>query len=229
MNNQSLFVKIVIWLMIFLMSVGFAALVIAPFVQQSSLFGGNGTGRGATEKLVKEARADIRKDRCTDTKPPIEGKRLARCKEAFQSLAASYTTLSRPEQDGAEPPRDAKRNFDRAGDAWRALYELDKDDEDSAVRYADYLSQAGKSQQSLDLWTKLVNENPRNEDYLLRQASVYTQLQQLDKAIASYQLFKKLFPESGQLEQIDEEIKKLREQKQQQAAGGGANAPISVS
>jgi tetratricopeptide (TPR) repeat protein len=229
MQNQSLFVKIVIWLMIFLMSVGFAALVIAPFVQTSSLFGGSGSGHDATKELVKEARADIKKDDCTDTKPPIEGKRLDRCKAAFQSLASSYTTLTRPEEDGGEVPRDAKRNFDRAGDAWRSLYELDKDDEDSAVRYADYLSQAGKSQQSLDLWTKLVNEHPKNEDYLLRQAGVYTQLQQLDKAIATYQLFKKQFPESGQIEQIDEEIKNLQEQKKQQAAGGGQNAPISVN
>jgi tetratricopeptide (TPR) repeat protein len=228
MHNQSPFVKIVIWLMIFLMSIGFAALVISPFVQQSSLFGGSGSGRDATKELVKEARADIKKDDCTDTKPAITGKRLDRCKDAYQRLASSYTTLASPDPDTpTEQPRDAKRNIERAGDAWRALYELDTKDEESASRYAGYLRDTGKSQQSLDLWTKLVNEHPKNEDYMLQQAGAYTQLQQLDKAIATYQLFMKRFPESGQIDQIKEEIKSLKDQQKQQAEGGG-QSPISV-
>jgi len=227
--HQSLFVKIVIWFMVFLMSAGFVALVIAPFASNSSLFGGDGSGREATLELVDEARADIRKDDCADEKREPKGKRLERCKEAFRELASSYQTLATPAPDATEPPRDAKRNIERAGDAWRALYELDPKDEDSAQRYAGYLRDTGKTKQALDIFTALAKENPKNEDYLLQQAGAYTQLQQFDQAIATYRLFLKRFPESGQVDQIKEEIKNLEEQKAQQAAGGGATQPITVS
>jgi tetratricopeptide (TPR) repeat protein len=227
MNNQSLFVKIVIWFMVFLMSAGFVALVIAPFATNLSIFGGNDGGRGATRELVDEARADIRKDDCTDTKDKPTGARLDRCKEAYQALASSYTTLATPEEGATEAPRDAKRNMDRAFDAWKALYELDPKDDESAVRYANSLRENGKTQQSLEIFQRLVKEHPQNEDYLLAQAGSYEALGDTTEAIRTYRLFIKRFPESGQIEQIEEQIKALQEQAKQQAAGGGQQ-PITV-
>jgi tetratricopeptide (TPR) repeat protein len=227
MNNQSTFVKIVIWFMVFLMSAGFAALVIAPFAQNLSVFGGDDGGRGATRELVDEARADIRKDNCADEKKKPTGKRLDRCKEAYQNLASSYTTLATPAEGDTAAPRDSKRNLERAHDAWKALYELDPADDESAVRYANSLRESGKTQQSLEIFQKLVKENPKNEDYLLAQAGSYEAIGNTDEAIATYRLFIKRFPESGQIEQIKEQIKNLQEQAKQQAAGGGQQ-PITV-
>lgn len=225
MPNQSLFVKIVIWFMVFLMSIGFVGLVIAPFVGNSALFGGDPSGRDATREQLEEARADVRKDDCTDEKKPPKGERLERCKDALERLGASYRSLATPTETDTEAPRDSRRNLERAGDAWQALYELDPDDEDSATLYASYLRDSGKAQQSLDIWQKLVKENPQNEDYLLQLAGTHQALGDIDQTIATYRLFIRRFPDSGQVEQIREEIKNLQEQQEQQAAGGGAIGP----
>ncbi|MCW2928399.1 MAG: Tetratricopeptide repeat [Thermoleophilia bacterium] len=223
MQNQSLFVKVTIWFMIFLMSAGFVALVIAPFAGSFSLFG-DSSGRGATQELVDESRAEVRKDDCTDTKPAITGARLKRCKSSLRSLAAAYGTLSQPQEGDTEAPRNAKRNLERAGDAYRQLYELDPADDENAATYAAYLRDSGKAEQSLEIFTTLVKRNPQNEDYLLAQASAYQAANKLDEAIATLRAFLKKFPESGQVEAIKEQIKTLQEQKDQAAAGGGIGA-----
>jgi tetratricopeptide (TPR) repeat protein len=227
MNNQSLFVKIVIWLMVFLMSVGFAALVISPFAG-GSLFGGS-SGREATEELVDEARADVKKHDCADEDAKLTGKQLAACKDALQQLAAAYTTLAQPDEGATELPRDYQRNIDRAGDAYKRLYEIDKSDEDGTALYAGFLRDSGKTQESVDLWTVLVKQHPKNEDYLLNQAGGQQQLGDLDQAIATLQTYVKRFPDSGQIGTIKDEIKALRKQKQEQAAGGGTTPAITTS
>ncbi|MCW2920842.1 MAG: hypothetical protein JWL76_716 [Thermoleophilia bacterium] len=230
MQQNSLFVKIVIWSMVFLMSVGFIALVIAPFVGSTNLFGGD--ARSATEEQLDEAKADIKQDKCADEQAKYTDAALKRCKEALQTVASAYTTLAQPEEGATELPRDGQRNIDRAGDAFRRLYEIDKADDENAALYAGFLRDSGKSQQALDLWTQLVKEHPDDEDYLLQQAGAYTQTQQLDKAIATLRLYVKKFPDSGQIESIKEQIKSLQDQQEQQAAGAGAGAaggaPISI-
>lgn len=230
MQNNSIFVKIVIWSMVFLMSIGFIGLVIAPFVGNTNLFGGD--PRSATEEQLEAAQADIKKDDCADEDQKFSGAKLERCKEALQTVASAYTTLAQPEETATELPRDAQRNMDRAGAAFKRLYEIDPADEENAALYAGYLRDTGKSQQALDMWTKLVKDHPNDEDYLLQQAGGYTQTQQLDKAIATLRLYVKKFPDSGQVESIKEEIRSLQEQQEQQAAGGGiggaAGAPITV-
>lgn len=223
MSNQSPFVKFVIWLMIFLMSVGFAALVITPFLSGSSLFG-DGTGRSATEKLVEEAQVKVEKHDCSTA--PKKGEKVApakmkACQDALEQLASAYTTLSQPDPDQTEPPRDSKRNIARAGEAWKALYLLDATNNENMARYAGHLRDAGDSQKSLDLWTVLVRRAPKNEDYLLQQAAAYNQLGKTDEAIATLRAYIKRFPDSGQVEQIKSDIKALQDYKKQQAAGGG--------
>lgn len=230
MQNQSLFVKIVIWSMIFLMSIGFVGLVIAPFVGSGTFFGGDGSS--ATQDQLDEAQADVKKDDCADEDAKPTGAKLERCKEALQTVASAYMTLAQPEEGATEMPRDSQRNVKRAGAAFKRLYEIDTKDDDNAALYAGYLRDTGKSEQALDIWTKLVKENPDDEDYLLQQAGAYSQTQQLDKAIATLRAFIRKFPDSGQIEGIKEEIKNLQEQQKQQAAGGGApgagGAPISI-
>jgi tetratricopeptide (TPR) repeat protein len=235
MSNNSLFVKITIWFMIFLMSVGFAALVIAPFAG-TSLFGGGG-GREATEELVAEARADIKKDNCADEDAKLSGAQLERCKEALKQLASAYTTLARPEEvatadEQPEMPRDAQRNIDRAGAAFKRLYVIDKSDQDSAALYGGFLRQVGDTEEALAVWNALVKAHPRNEDYLLNKAGAHQQLQQFDEAIRTLRLYLKRFPDAGQAESVQEEIKNIQEQQKQQAEGGAAgagNLPISIN
>jgi tetratricopeptide (TPR) repeat protein len=229
MNNQSTFVKVVIWFMVFLMSVGFAALVIAPFAGQS--FTGDASGRKATEKLVTEARADIKANDCANEDAKLSSKQVKLCKEALKQLASAYTTLASPEDGAQELPRDGQRNIERAGDAFRRLYVIDKSDDDNAALYAGYLRDTGKPDEALKIWTLLVKANPRNEDYLLQQAGAFQQQQDTDQAIKTLQLYVKRFPDSGQLQTIKDEIQNLKDQ-QKEAANGGGNAgdlPISVN
>lgn len=222
MHNQSPFVKLVIWFMIFLMSVGFAALVVTPFIGGGSFFSGDG-GRGATEDLVDEARADVRQNNCADPQGAVEGDRLERCKEALIQLASSYRTLASGNEDGSVP-RDARRNVERSNDAYQALYELDPTDDDSAELYASSLRDNGKAQASLNIWTQLVKRNPEEEDYLLQQAASYEGTQQVDQAIATYEVFLRRFPDSGQIDAIKDQITGL-EELQAQAAAGGVGGP----
>jgi tetratricopeptide (TPR) repeat protein len=228
MHNQSTFVKIVIWFMVFLMSAGFAALVISPFASNLSIFGGS-NGRSATKDLVTEARADIKKDHCDSTTDKPTGKRLARCEEAYKQLGSSYTTLSQPTGTETTPPRDSKRNTARAGEAYRALYELDKNNAENAAIYAGYLRDTQKTTQALEIFTALVKAHPNNQDYLLQQAGAYESSNQLDKAIEAFQLFIKRFPDDGQVSSVKDEIKALRKQQIDQTKQNSSAAPVTVN
>lgn len=226
MQNNSIFVKIVVWSMVFLMSIGFIGLVLAPFVGQTNLFGGD--PRSATQEQLEEAQAEVRKHDCADESKTFTGAELERCKEALQTVASAYTTLAQPEEGATEIPRDSQRNIERAGEAFKRLYEIDKTDDDNAALYAGFLRDTGKPEQALKIWTELVKKNPNDEDYLLQQAGAYAQTQQLDKAIATLRQYIRKFPESGQVESIREQIEALQEQKEQAAAGGGGGAPITA-
>jgi len=229
MHNQSFFVKATIWFMVFLMSVGFIALVITPFLGSGSLFG-DSSGRDATQELLDDARADVRRDKCTTNPAKIDGKREARCREALNELGSAYRSLAAPPSDATSEddiPKDSRRNLGRAEDAYQAAYELDPANEDSAKQYAAFLRDQGKSQQSLSIWTALVKAYPRNEDYLIQQAAAYSASSQVDKAITSFKLFVTRFPDSGQLTTVKEQIKQLEEQAKPGAAGAGTS-PVPV-
>jgi len=233
MQNQSPFVKTVIWFMVFLMSVGFLALVIQPFVG-GSLFG-SGDGRGATQELLDDARADVRADKCTAAPATITGKRQDRCVEALIELGSNYATLAQPPtqtsaDDKVEIPKDAQRSTDRAIDAYKAAYKLAPNTPEAAETYAGYLIEQGKAQEALPVWTALVKQNPAEEDYLLQQAGAFSQTNDTAKAIEAYQVFLKKFPESGQVDAIKDQIKTLEEQAKAAASGGGGagNLPINV-
>jgi tetratricopeptide (TPR) repeat protein len=228
MHNQSLFVKIVIWFMVFLMSAGFAALVIAPFAGNLSLFGNDG-GRGVTQDQIDEARDDIKQHDC-DADGELKGKTLKACKDAYLQLGTSYLSLATPADGETEAPRDAQRNIKRAGVAYKAMYELDEQDAENAARYAGYLRDTGKTERSLEIFTQLVKAHPKNSDYLLQQAGAYEAASKLDQAIATYRLFIKRFPDDGQVDTIKDQIKALQDQQKEQAAGGAAagTAPVTL-
>ncbi|MCZ4495603.1 MAG: Tetratricopeptide repeat, partial [Thermoleophilia bacterium] len=205
------------------MSVGFALLVISPFLGGASLFGSN-DGRGATQELLDDSREKVREDNCSDTKKPPTGKRLARCQEAFTELGSAYQTLAAPitNSDGTqEAAKDFQRNIDRATDAYKASYELDPTDVKSAERYAGFLQGQGKAALALPIWTALVKAEPNNEDYLLNLATAHQGNGDTDKAIATFNAFLKKFPESGSVDGVKEEIENIKEQEAQAAAGGG--------
>lgn len=222
MHNQSLVVKFVIWSMVFLMSVGFAALVIQPFVG-TSLFGGGGSN-DATQQQLDDARSDVRKDDCTETKPKPTGARADRCRDALRILAQAYQTLALTpaDEEATELPKDSKRNLDRAGDAYKAAYLIDTTDADTAASYAAFLRDQGKYAESLPIWQSLVKANPKKEDYLEQQAAAQQGANQLDAAIATYQLYLKRFPDSGKKQTIKDNITAIQDQQKQSAAGGGA-------
>lgn len=226
MSNQSWFVKVTIWFMVFLMSVGFVALVITPFLGGGTLFG-DPSGRETTLEELEKAREKVRKNDCTD-KPAPTGERLETCRTALLELAGAHRALSNPEEGAEEPPKDFQRNVDRAGDAYRAAYELDPQHRETAEAYAAFLRDYGGAEQALPIWTSLVKQYPKEEDYLLQQAGAYEGLQRYDEAIATYRLFLRRFPDSGQADQVKEQIKAVQEQQKAEAAGGG-ELPIEVS
>jgi tetratricopeptide (TPR) repeat protein len=237
MSNQSPFVKFVIWVMVFLMSIGFAALVITPFMS-GGLFG-SGDGSDATQKLLDEARSDVRTNHCTDTKTEKSKAIIKKCREGYMQLGAAYQTLATSSIDTNDttqtaPPKDYQRNIDRAGDAYEAAYKLDVTNDEAAQQYASYLRDAGKYERSIAIWEGLIKRNPKNEDYLIQLAYAQQSNNNLDLAIATYTDFLKKFPDSGQKTSIEEQIADLKKQKKdqaaQQAAGGaaGSNLPINV-
>lgn len=234
MSNQSPFVKFVIWVMVFLMSIGFAALVITPFMSGGGIFG-SGDGRGATEKLLDEARSDVRKNDCADTKAKKTADEITTCRDAYMQLGAAYQTLAVPTDTTATAlPKDSQRNVDRAGEAYKAAYELDVLDDDAAQQYASFLRDAQKYDASIKIWEALIKRNPKTEEYVLQLATAQQYNNNLDLAIATYKDFLKKFPDSGQKTSIEEQIVELEQQKKdqaaQQAAGGaGGNLPIDIA
>ncbi|MCW2956837.1 MAG: hypothetical protein JWO69_1706 [Thermoleophilia bacterium] len=225
MSNQSMIVKVTVWFMVFLMSVGFAALVVQPFLGGASLFGDD-SGRGATEDLLEESRAAVREDKCNDTEPKITGERLERCRKAYRDLGSAYQTLAVPitNDDGTqEAPADYERNLERAGDAYEAAYELDPSDTKTAETYAGYLQGQGKANLATPIWTQLVKSDPENEDYLLALAQSQQGANELDAAIATLRSYLKKFPESGEVDSVKDQIESIQEQQAQASAGGAGN------
>ena len=232
MNSQSWFVKFVIWFMIFLMSVGFAALVITPFLGGSSLFG-NDNGKSATQTQLDEARGDVRKHHCSETGRTFTAKEKSTCREALITVAQSYRTLATPEQDATDYPKGYKQNLARAQEAFRDAYELDTTDTETAQDYAAFLVQQNSAASAVPVLQPLVKADPKNEDLLLALAAAQAAANKTDDAIASYTKFTKLFPTSGQVESIKEQINQLKDQKKQAAtagaAGGGLGGNLSTS
>lgn len=223
-GNQSWFVKAMIWVMVVLMSLGFVLLIVAPFVQGGSIFGGS--GRDATRDRLEESRTVLREERCTDDDEP-KGERLDRCKRALAEVGSAYVVLSRPDDSQAtattvpEPPADAERNLDRAEDAFLRLYELDRTDQDSAQRLATFYRDRGTpadAAAALPIWASLVKRYPDNPDYLYFQAIAAASAGKNDEAIATLKTFRKRFPNDGKADDAQDAITQL----QQQAAGAGA-------
>lgn len=235
MQSNSPFVKIVIWIMIFLMSVGFAALVIVPFAGNSSLFGGGGDDRSATQELLQEARSDVKKDDCANPKKYPAGKRLKRCKVAIGDLAAAYRTLATPPDpqgpdDEVEVPKDAKDNTRKATEMYKLLYDLDPKDRDSIQDLAGWYRDQGKAEESIPLWETLVKRYPDQPDYVLSLAGAQQGAGKTDEAKATFRSFLTKFPDrESDVEGVKAAIQSIEEQEAAQAAGGGAGGqPITV-
>jgi tetratricopeptide (TPR) repeat protein len=232
MNSQSWFVKFVIWFMIFLMSVGFAALVITPFLGGSSLFGGD-NGRSATQTQLEDARKDVRKHNCSEEGRKFTAALVTTCRVALFTVSQSYRTLATPDETATDFPKGYKQNLARAQEAVREAYELDKTDADTAQDYAAFLQSQNLAGEAIPVLLPLVAKAPKDEDLLLSLASAQTNANKLDDAIATYTTFIKRFPTSGQVDSIKEQITQLKDQQKQAAAqgaaGGGLGGNLSTS
>lgn len=217
MQNNSWFVKFVIWFMIFLMSVGFAALVITPFLGGTSLFGGS-DGTSAVEKQLEDARRDVRKNKCTEKGRTFTDKQADSCRNALTEVAQSYRSLATPQADATDYPKGYKQNLSRAQEAFRAAYMIDTKDADTAQDYAQFLIEQGNAAEAVTVLTPLEKADPKSEDLLKALAGAQANAQQYDPAIASYTAFIKRFPTSGQIDTIKETITQLKDAKEQAAA-----------
>jgi tetratricopeptide (TPR) repeat protein len=230
MQSNSWFVKFVIWFMIFLMSVGFAALVVTPFLGGTTLFGG-GSGDSATQKQLDEARSDVRKHKCADAKQTVTTKQKDTCRDALITVAQAYRTLATPDADATDYPKGYKQNLSRAEDAYRDAYELDTTDADTAQDFAALLQElqgvgvdTDGTAQAVKILQPLVKGDPKNEDLLTSLAQAQSSASDYDGAIASYTSFLKLFPNSGQVDTIKTTITQLKDAKKQAAAQSSSSA-----
>ncbi|MCW2949881.1 MAG: hypothetical protein JWN41_894 [Thermoleophilia bacterium] len=235
MQSNSWFVKFVIWFMVFLMSVGFAALVVTPFLSGSSLFGG-GSGTSATQKQLDDARADVRKHKCGDSEHVTTAKQKATCRDALVTVAQAYRTLATPDETATDYPKGYKQNLRRGLDAYRQAYLLDPTEPETAQDYAVYLQQLQSAQieptgaqDAVKVLQPLVKSDPKNEDYLTALAQAQSSASDYDAAIATYTLFIKRFPNSGQITSIKEQIASLKEAKAQAAQQSAATSNLSAS
>lgn len=218
-------VKGVMLFMAFLMSVGFAVLIIQPFLG-GSLFG-DPDGSGATRTLIKEARATVRTKKCAGKMKP--GKLRSSCKRALQDLGAGYQALAQPNQQTQEPAKNAERYMKQSLEAYQMLYELDPADDDSTQLLAASFAQQNKADKALPLYRRLAKENADNPDYLYAWGATAQQAQKNDEAKKAFQLLLKVAPEDASADTAREALKAIKEQeKAGPAAGGGAGAPISL-
>ncbi|MBC7461489.1 MAG: tetratricopeptide repeat protein [Thermoleophilia bacterium] len=217
MQNNSWFVKFVIWFMIFLMSVGFAALVITPFLGGTSLFGGGG-GNNATEQQLKDARSNVRTHKCSTEGRTFTDKQATTCRNALTEVAQAYRSLATPQADATDYPKGYKQNLARAQEAFRAAYMIDTSDSGMAQDYAQFLLQQGDAAEAVTVLTPLEKADPKNEDVLKSLANAQASANSYDAAITSYTAFIKRFPASGQISTIKDTITQLKDAKQQAAA-----------
>ena len=100
MHNQSFFVKVTIWFMVFLMSVGFVALVITPFMGSAASSAATTAARRPQE-LLDEARADVEQGRVhVDRSPRRRGKRATAAARSLSELGSAYRSLAAPDRTG---------------------------------------------------------------------------------------------------------------------------------
>lgn len=235
MQSNSWFVKFVIWFMIFLMSVGFAALVISPFLGGTSLFGGN-NGKSGIEDQLDEARADVRTNHCDDAKHTLTAKQTKACRDAFTSVGDLYNTLATPDQGATDYPKGYKENLKRGLEAYRAAYALDPKNSDAAQTYAANLQLLAQLQiestgtaDAIKVLEPLVKANPKDEDLLKNLASAQAANSSYDAAILSYATFIKRFPNSGQVATIKDTIVQLRDAKKQAADQAAAQSNLTAT
>ena len=234
MQNNSPFVKFVIWFMIFLMSIGFAALVIAPFLGGTSLFGGGGTG--ATEQQLEDARKEVRDNKCAEDGRKFTDKQADTCRDALVSVAQAYRTLATPDADDTDYPKGYKQNLRRGLDAYRDAYLIDPTNAETAQDYAGYLQdlaglgiETTGTADAIKVLEPLVKANPKDEDLLKNLANAQANSSAYDEAIASYTLFIKRFPNSGQVQTIKDTITQLKDAQKQQAEQAAQQSALSTS
>lgn len=232
--QPSLFTKVIIWLMVFLMSVGFAVLVIQPF-----LGGGGGGGndvRSTNKKLVDDARETMKEKHCLDTKTAPTGATLKACKKALSDMGAGYRNLATPDPNEVGPdgvpvtPKDSEVNIDKAQEAFEKLYALDKHDVSSIQTLGSFYRDIGKYDKALPMFALLVKDNPDDPDLLLEQASIAAAATKYDEAIKLYNTAIKRFKDDPDtIDSAKAGIKQVKDQQKQASSGASSGLPAGVT
>jgi len=214
-------VKAVFIFMVFLMSVGFLALILSSFPAFTNLISGSGGGTGSTQRIVDGAQKVIDQQHCKAGMPA--GPARNKCKTALEDMGAGYQTLSQPTDPTATSlPVDAERNITKEVEAFQLLVAIVPKDKDSQQRLANAYMQVGKYAQAMPLYQSLTQQDPSNDLYLYAYARAAEGAGKKPEALKAYQQYVKLFPDESNAAAASAAIKSIQNP---QSAAGAVGAP----
>lgn len=203
-------VKSVMIAMVFLMTVGFAVLIIQPFI-------GGGLNSGdpnkATRQIIDEARTVVQKHSCEKGMKP--GAERTKCKQALLDLGSGYSTLAAPDPTTNEQPEGAKAYQSKALESLRLLYAIDPTDKTSIEQLAREYMVQNKSKDALPLYRSLATKYPAETDYMLAWAQAAQAANQTDEAKRIYRKIIAVAPEDGNADIARDALKQIKQQASQ--------------
>lgn len=199
-------VKAVMIMMVFLMTVGFAVLIIQPFLGGG--FGGSDPNK-ATRDIIDEARAAVRENDCAKGMPA--GKKRDACKEALLDIGSGYSSLAAPDQTTGEAPDGAKAYQSKSLEALRLLYSIDPTDKQGIEQLAAQYMLQSKYTDALPLYRNLATKYADEPDYMFAWGQSAQAAQKNDEAIKAYRLVIKTAPEDAVADSAREAIKQIKE------------------
>jgi tetratricopeptide (TPR) repeat protein len=219
--------KIFFGFMVLVMGIGYPLSLLAGTSVFSSLLGG-GNNATQSEKLVNDARKDVRSNHCdvvAEAPTKATRKRKEACVESLRKLGGAYLTLAAPatNSDGTQgdPPADANDSIDKAIDAFKLWTKIDPTDDDGATSLGAAYIQRQEPKLALPIFAKLAKDNPGDPDLAYRWATVAQQAGDSKTAIAAYRAYIKEYPDDANVDLAKEQLKTLLNPPKAGAAGAG--------
>jgi tetratricopeptide (TPR) repeat protein len=212
-------VKIVFAFMAFLMSVGYALLILSNVPSFRTAFGGGGSGRDSTKSAVSQAEDKVAKDHCA---PGVKGHIKSECVDNLQTIAAGYGTLSQPDQGSTQTVPDAQHDTDKMVEAYKLAVEIDPNNKDLSAAYGAALTQTGHSKDAEPVFEKLLKSASDQPDYYLGLAQAAQSAGDTATAKTTLQTFLKKFPDDANASTAQDQLDQLNHP---QSSG---SSPISV-
>ena len=203
-------VKSVMIAMVFLMTVGFAVLIIQPFI-------GGGLNSGdpnkATRQVIDEARAVLHKNNCEKGMRP--GAERNRCKSALLDMGSGYSTLAAPDPTTNTAPAGAKRYQAKALESLLLLYAIDPTDKRSVEQLAREYMVQNKSKDAVPLYRSLAKKYPAETDYMLAWGQSAQAANQMDEAKRIYRSIIATTPDDANADIARDALKQIKDQASQ--------------